>query len=79
MAYTSRYPLRCEVEEANTMRLANLPPPAHTYDSLDVAGHDVRGKPISPQQAQKLLDKLVVLKSVTLKVVLYIHAGWCRG
>lgn len=74
MACASRYPLRREVEEANSMRLANLPPPAHSYDSLDIAGHDIRGKLISTEQAQKLLDKLVVLKSVTLKVYLYAHA-----
>lgn len=64
-----RYPLRREVEEANSSRLASLPGPAHTYTALDIEGHDIRGRRLSPEQAQRLLDRLVALKTITLKVL----------
>ncbi|KAI5124476.1 hypothetical protein M0805_008358 [Coniferiporia weirii] len=65
---TELFPLRREVQAANASRLSSLSEPSHTYVSSDVPGIDIRGHPITPQQAEKLLDRLVSVKSLTLKV-----------
>ncbi|THH11770.1 hypothetical protein EW145_g431 [Phellinidium pouzarii] len=65
---TELFPLRREVETANASRLSSLPGPSHTYRALDIAGIDIRGHPITLQQAEKLLERLIAVKSLTLKV-----------
>lgn len=67
-AICHRFPLRGEVEQANAARLSNLPGPSQTYLAFDVPGRDHRGLQVTPQQAEKLLERLVAVKSIRLKV-----------
>ena len=56
------------MEGYNGRRLEKLPGPSYEYLSMDSAGHDVEGLPISNQAAQILLEKMIAQDSVTLKV-----------
>ncbi|KAL5495571.1 hypothetical protein ACEPAI_1034 [Sanghuangporus weigelae] len=65
---TELFPLRDEVECANAARLRNLPGPSQTYLAFDVPGRDHRGIQVTAQQADKLLERLVAVKRITLKI-----------
>jgi len=65
---TELFPLRAQVERANSLRLAMLPDPSHTYTSIDTPGSDSNGVPLSPGTFEKVLERLVALKEVILKV-----------
>ena len=55
------------MERANAARLANLPGPSQTYEAFDVPGRDSRGNIVTPQQAGRLLERIIALKRITLK------------
>ena len=63
-----RFPLRSEVERANATRLAGLPGPSNTYEALDIPGWDSRGNRLTRERTERLCDRLVALKRITLKV-----------
>ncbi|KAL5518664.1 hypothetical protein ACEPAH_347 [Sanghuangporus vaninii] len=65
---TELFPLRDEVECANAARLRNLPGPSQTYVAFDVPGRDHRGIQVTAQHADKLLERLVAVKRITLKI-----------
>ncbi len=62
------YALRSEVENANSSRLKNLPGEQHTYRARDIPGIDAYGNPTKSDAMEKLLDRLVVPREVSLKV-----------
>lgn len=63
-----RFPRRHDVERANSRRLAELPDPSQIYLSVDTPGTNSNGYQITPKKADEILERLVVLKEVTLKV-----------
>lgn len=63
-----RYARRSEVDNANSARLRDLSGPPHTYQARDTPGLDVRGQTISREQMEKLLDRLVCQRQITVKV-----------
>ncbi|KIK71395.1 hypothetical protein GYMLUDRAFT_332531 [Collybiopsis luxurians FD-317 M1] len=65
---TQLYPLREQVNNANRTRLAELPGEPYTYTAMDIPGKDLDGQPIGSEQMERLLDRLVVSKAITLKV-----------
>lgn len=64
----SRYPTRREVDNANETRLKQLPDTIHVYQSLDVPGLDSKRERVSQQAMERLLERLVAAKTVSLKV-----------
>jgi hypothetical protein len=67
------YPTRHEVDTANETRLKQLPGDPHTYQSMDLPGYDSKGKRVSEQTMERLLERLIASKMVSLKVGIYIH------
>lgn len=63
-----RFPLRHQVDDANKTRLSQLSGDPHTYNALDTGGRDLNGEWVGPVQRDRLLERLVVPKSLTLKV-----------
>ncbi|KAF7339973.1 ATP-dependent DNA helicase PIF1 [Mycena venus] len=60
---------REEVERVNNQRLAQLPGNCETYAALDVPGWNAnKNEPITREQMEKLLDRLVVPKMIGLKI-----------
>ncbi|KAF8213487.1 hypothetical protein K438DRAFT_1096609 [Mycena galopus ATCC 62051] len=59
---------RDEVERVNNKRMDQLPGGCETYEALDVPGRNSKDEPVTRDQMEKLLDRLVVPKSVKLKV-----------
>ncbi|KAI0344111.1 hypothetical protein BDW22DRAFT_1327918, partial [Trametopsis cervina] len=62
------YPTRKEVETANANRLMNIKAKAIQYDARDIPGWDVNGNRLRPEQMERLLDRLVAPKVISLKV-----------
>lgn len=70
-AYTHfRFPLREDVEECNTRRLAALKGPKQRYKSRDNPGHDENGHPISGPKYINVLKRMTVSEIIHLKVCL---------
>ncbi|KZT22126.1 hypothetical protein NEOLEDRAFT_1072215, partial [Neolentinus lepideus HHB14362 ss-1] len=65
---TELYPTRREVEGANRSRLLALPDPYHMYRAVDTPGYNDENKMISLNTMDRLLDRLVAQKEITLKV-----------
>lgn len=63
-----RFPLKKEVESANSRRLDQLPGQSIKYVSVDKPGFNIEGKPINERLAARLLDNLLATKVLTLKV-----------
>ncbi|KAK7064560.1 P-loop containing nucleoside triphosphate hydrolase protein [Favolaschia claudopus] len=61
---------RDEVDRVNITRLNDLPGNCETYQAHDMAGLNSKNERISTQQMDKLLERLVVPKSIGLKVML---------
>ncbi|KAJ3718423.1 PIF1-like helicase-domain-containing protein [Lentinula raphanica] len=64
---TELFPHRADVDRANNARLSSLPGESHTYRAMDIPGKDIDGVPLSYAQMDRLLERLVVPKSITLK------------
>lgn len=64
----SRYPTKNEVEIANILRLNELGSEPVTFCAVDIPGCDEDGCVISHKRMMACLDRLVALRSVTLKV-----------
>jgi len=62
------FPLRRDVEGCNNDRLKELPGVQHIYQAMDSAGYDVYGLPISRENAQSLLDRMIATPIIPLKV-----------
>ncbi|TFY61108.1 hypothetical protein EVG20_g7185 [Dentipellis fragilis] len=65
---TELYPTRREVELANHDRLDRIQEQPHNYTALDQRGYDYNHKLISFEQMNRLLERLVAPKKITLKV-----------
>ncbi|TFK36793.1 hypothetical protein BDQ12DRAFT_224622 [Crucibulum laeve] len=65
---TELFPTRAEVENSNQSRLRQLPGLVYTYNANDHGGIDSRGQRISPQQTERLLERLIAPKAIHLKV-----------
>lgn len=63
-----RFPLKRDVERENNRRLALIQGVSHRFISLDSAGWDAAGNPISQDKAKKLLKDLIAPEEITLKV-----------
>lgn len=61
---------RDEVELVNNSRLDQLPGDCETYQAMDIAGWNSKNQRVTPEQMEKLLDRLVVPKTIGLKVLL---------
>ncbi|KAJ7462772.1 hypothetical protein B0H11DRAFT_1735006, partial [Mycena galericulata] len=59
---------RSEVETVNTSRLNKLPGNCQSYLAMQYPGVNSRGERVSIEQMERLLDRLVVPKSIQLKV-----------
>ncbi|KAF7306584.1 ATP-dependent DNA helicase PIF1 [Mycena indigotica] len=59
---------RDEVDRANNRRLNALPGATRTYTAVQSSGINSQGFPITPEQMEKLLEKLVAPKQISLKV-----------
>lgn len=81
-----RFPTRREVDGANSRRLAQLTTEPQTYSAIDTPGWDEQKEEYIPLDVmEKLVERLVAPKSVTLKVgdtlytlvpvLKYLHAG----
>jgi hypothetical protein len=57
-----------EVDRANSSRLNQLPGPPITFQAQDYPGYDSKGQHISLSTMERLLDRLVVPKTLYLKV-----------
>jgi hypothetical protein len=66
--YVHRFPLKSEVESCNKTHLNVLSGEQLTYSAMDSRGFDMSIKRISLDVANKLLDRLVVPKVISLKV-----------
>lgn len=75
----TRFPTRREVDAANTSRLNRIKEEPRQYVATDVPGYDPEGKPISFQQMERLLERLVAPKCIILKVSVLISRGACWG
>jgi len=65
---TDLFPTRNEVDSANERRLREIKSTAHVYASVDIPGYDDKHFKITMQTMERLLDRLVAPKSITLKV-----------
>ncbi len=63
----TRYPLRRQVEECNNARLNALPGVSTHYHAMDFAGYDMYETPLTIPSAEKLLERLVALRVISLK------------
>lgn len=43
------------------------------YSSLDLPGVDSKGQSVSPQAVERLLERMIAAKSLTLKVGISLH------
>ncbi len=57
------------MESANSRRLAQIDASPHGFNAIDIAGWDDDGDRIFVEKMEKLLDRLVAPKSITLKVL----------
>jgi len=65
---TQLYPTRHEVDKANETQLNRLPDSAHTYQSMDLPGHNAKGERVSQQTMERLLERLITSKTISLKI-----------
>ncbi|KAJ3918616.1 hypothetical protein F5877DRAFT_42202 [Lentinula edodes] len=65
---TELFPHRADVDRANNTRLSSLPGDSHTYRAMDIPGTDANGNTLNYAQMERLLERLVVPQSITLKV-----------
>jgi len=65
---TQLYPTRREVDNANEAQLRQLPGGPQSYESMDTPGYDSKGEIISQQKVERVLERLVAAKMVSLKV-----------
>ncbi|KIM84623.1 hypothetical protein PILCRDRAFT_390142 [Piloderma croceum F 1598] len=65
---TQLYPTRQEVDTANQTQLNKLPGEPHTYQSMDLPGHDSKGERVSEQTMERLLERLIASKTISLKI-----------
>jgi len=65
---TQLYPTRLQVDQANETRLHRLPGDAHTYQSMDLPGYDSKGEKVSEQTMERILERLIASKTISLKV-----------
>jgi hypothetical protein len=63
-----RFPLRAEVEGCNNRRLNELTGDIQIYHAMDSRGYNAKGDPIDKEMAQRLLDRLVAPREISLKV-----------
>jgi hypothetical protein len=68
----ARFPTRREVDNANNSRLSALSGLFHKYEAKDFAGYDSKDVKISHVQMERLLERLVAAKVITLKVSTYL-------
>ncbi|KAF5375262.1 hypothetical protein D9758_000092 [Tetrapyrgos nigripes] len=64
---TELYSTRYEVDKANTFRLDALPDQARTFYGMDLPGQDANGRPVGQDAMNRLLERLIVPRSITLK------------
>lgn len=57
------------MDNANVSRLRQLTTDLHTYDALEYPGVDSKGEKVTREQMGRLLERLVVPKSIHLKVL----------
>jgi len=62
------FPLRAEVEGHNNSRLNMLTGKIHVYRSMDSRGYNAKGEQLEKDMAQRLLERLVAPRSISLKV-----------
>lgn len=65
------FPLRAEVEGHNNSRLNMLTGKIHVYRSMDSRGYNAKGEQLEKDMAQRLLERLVAPRSISLKVTLF--------
>lgn len=65
---TELFPHREQVDGANRTRLSQLPGESQIYVAFDTTGTDLNGNKVNDVQRDRLLDRLVVPKILTLKV-----------
>lgn len=68
------FPLRAEVEGHNNSRLDELTGNAHIYHSMDSRGYNAKGELVEKEMAQRLLERLVAPRSLSLKVTHYFRS-----
>lgn len=71
--FCARYPTRKEVDNANETQLRQIASDAHVYSSLDLPGVDSKGQPVSAQAVERLLERMIAAKSLTLKVSIILY------
>ncbi|KAG8903521.1 hypothetical protein FRB99_003177 [Tulasnella sp. 403] len=64
---TQLFPLKQQVDRANMERLNSLPGRTYKFHAKDSPGVDGAGKPITRDEADKLLERLVALKELSLR------------
>jgi ATP-dependent DNA helicase PIF1 len=62
------FPLRAEVEGHNKSRLNELTGNTHIYCSMDSRGYNAKGEQLEKEMAQRLLERLVAPRSISLKI-----------
>lgn len=65
---TELFPLRAQVETANTARLNALPGELMTFFATDIPGYDLHKKAVPAERASKLLDDTLAPRELKLKV-----------
>lgn len=66
--FATSFPLRAEVEGHNNSRLNELTGDTHIYRSMDSRGYNAKGEQLEKEMAQRLLERLVAPRSISLKV-----------
>lgn len=56
------------MEGCNNRRLNELTGEIHTYHAMDSRGYNAKGNLIDKEMAQRLLDRLVAPREISLKV-----------
>ncbi|KAH7883940.1 hypothetical protein F5I97DRAFT_1620375 [Phlebopus sp. FC_14] len=64
---TQLYPTRAEVDRANESRITALPGQGYQYKATDIPGYDSNGIPVTVQQMERLLERLVAPRTILLK------------
>jgi hypothetical protein len=67
----SRYPTRAQVESANQLRLSALPGETYQYNATDAPGINSNGTALDQKTAERVLERLVVPKTLQFKVCLF--------
>ncbi|KAH7929350.1 hypothetical protein BV22DRAFT_131787 [Leucogyrophana mollusca] len=67
---TQLFPRKSQVESCNNKHLWDLPGDTYVYNAMDSRGFDMKKNRISKRVAEPLLERLVVPRSITLRVSL---------